>query len=146
MGAVKPLKGSSSDSMTWSDSYKFNANYVYKYLCKNILYLTLVHSSPLYFHVTSLVVLIWDKVKSFSTLGSVVIFPAFVYHCITESFLLCSFPTRLPITIVEICPLYNRIRKFLNLDLPFFVFIRTCRIGDNWIIKNCAFRRVQKIM
>ena len=61
------------------------------------------------------------------------IFPAWVCHCITAYYSGFSFSTSLPIIIVELHPISNRIRNFLNFALPFLVFINPCRIGYQWL-------------
>ena len=63
MGAVDPLKCPSSDSLTWSESFKFNPNYV-NISCFNIIfYLPLAESYTQHFHITTFVALIAGKVK-----------------------------------------------------------------------------------
>ena len=75
MGAVYPWKGPSYDSMTWSDNFKFNPNYVNIYLPKIISYLTLEESSIWHFHITTFVVLSYGKLKFTLTIIFVVIWP-----------------------------------------------------------------------
>ena len=121
MGVVDPLKGKSSALMTFSENFRFNPNYIDRYRTKIISYLPLAESSTWQFHVTKFVALSASKVKSILTLKSVVIFPACVFHCIGVSSCRPNFFTSLPIAIVELHPLSNRMRKFLNLALPFIV-------------------------
>ena len=87
MGSVDPLKGQSSDLMMWSDNFRFNPNYVNKYLTKIILHLPLMDLFTWYFHFMKVLALSSGKVKSTSTLILVWILPAYVCHCITASFL-----------------------------------------------------------
>ena len=129
MGAVHPLKPPSSDLMAWSENFRFNYNYVDKYLPRIIFYIPLAKSSMWHLHITTFFALSSGKVNYTSTLRLVIILSACVCHFITAPFLVCSFLTRIPITIVEVHPLFNRIRKFLNFALPFLAFIHPCRIG-----------------
>ena len=82
--------------MTYSDNFRFNPNYINIYLSKIISYLPLAESSTYHFYVTKLVALSTGKVKSNSTSRLVMIFLAFVCHCIRESFsgfyFLLAFP------------------------------------------------------
>ena len=112
MGVLYPLKGPSSASMTCSDNFKLNPNYVNRSCPKIISYLPLADSSTLYFHVTTFVSLSTIKVKYTLTLRLGVIFPACMCHCTGESFSGARVFTRLPITIVEIHQLSNNTRKF----------------------------------
>ena len=100
MGIVDPLKGPLSDSMTCSEDFKFNYNYVNRSLPKIILYLPLAESSTQHFHITTFVALSAGKVKSTLTLILVVIFPSCVCHCIMAYFSRHIFSASLPITIV----------------------------------------------
>ena len=125
MGVVDPLRGPSSASMTCSDRFKFNPNYVNISCPNTIFYLPLVKS-----HVTTFVVLSAGKVKSTLTLILVVIFTTCLCHCIAESFSGHSISTILIITIAEVHPQCNIIRKFKNFALPLPVFIHSCRIGE----------------
>ena len=129
MGVVDLLKGPSSASMKWSDNFWFNHNSVNRYLPKIISYLPLAESSTWKFHVTTFVVLSAGKLKYTLTLILVVIFPVCVLHCI-EAYFYRPFFTSLTITIVELHPLSNKMQKFLNLALPFLVFIHPCRIRE----------------
>ena len=128
MGVVYSLKFPSSALMTYSDNYIFNPNYFNRSRPKIISYLPLEELSTWHFHVTTLVALSAGKVKSTLNLRLVVIFPACLCHYIGEYFSGSSFFTRLPITIVEVHPLSNKMQTFLNFALPFIVFIHSCRI------------------
>ena len=102
MGYVYPFKGPSSTSMTWSDNYIFNPNSVNIYLPRIISYLPLAESSTWKFHVTIVFALCSGKVKSILTFRLVVILPASVFYCITESYLGLIFVISLIITIIEL--------------------------------------------
>ena len=119
MGAVDPFKGSSYALVTCSDNFIFNPNYFDIYLTNIMSYLPLVESSTCQFHVTVFVALSSVKVKSILTFRLVVILPACVCNCITESFFGLFFSIGLLVTIVELHPLSNKIQKFINFYLPF---------------------------
>ena len=131
MGVVYSLKGASSDLMASSENFKLNGNYVNRSRPKIISYLLLADFPTWHLHVTTFFALSIGKMKYTSTLRLVVIFPACVCHCITAYFSIRSFSNRLPIKIVELHPLSNRIRKFLNFTLPLPVFIHTCIDGND---------------
>ena len=99
MGALDPLKGPSSDLMTWSDNFKFNPNYFNKSLPRIILYLPLAESYTWHYRVTTFVALSSGKVEHTSTLKWLVILPDCVCQCIREYFLECSFSTRIPLKL-----------------------------------------------
>ena len=70
------------------------------------------------------------KVNSILIFKWVVILPAWVCHCSIASFLGVSLFISLTIIIVELHPLSNSILNFLNLALPFCIYIHPCRMGD----------------
>ena len=123
MGVVYPLKVPSTALMTYLEIFKFTRISVHRYRL-NII------SFTWRFQITVFVALSAGKVKSTLNLYLVVIFLACVCHCITASFSGFSFSTNLTITIVELHPLSNRIQKFLNLYLPFLLFIQPCIIEE----------------
>ena len=93
MGVVKPLKVPSSALITFSVTIKFNPNCVNRYCPNTILYPPLADSSTFHFNITEFVELSAVKVKSNFTLILVVMFPAYVCHCVTAFFSGCSFCT-----------------------------------------------------
>ena len=82
-----------------------------------------------HFHVTIFVALNSVKKKFTLTFFEVVNFPVWVSHIVFDAYFDLSFDVILPITIVELLLLSNRIRKFLNFALLLHVFIHTYRIG-----------------
>ena len=128
MGVVDPLKGPSSASMTCPENFRFDTNPVHRCRPNIISYLPLTDSSTWQFYVMKFVTLSAGKVKYTLTLLLVVIFPACVIHCIRAFSYRPNFFTSLPITIVELHPLSNKIQKHFNLALPLLVFIHPCRI------------------
>ena len=70
------------------------------------------------------------QAKVYVTFFEVVNFPSLVSHIVfTVSFGLI-FNVSLPIKIVKLLPLSNRIPKFLNFAFPLRVFIHPWRIGE----------------
>ena len=129
MVVLDPFKGSSYASVTCSENFRFNTNSINRYHPNIILYLLLAELSTWKFHVTTSVALSAGKVKSILTLILVVIFPAYVFHCIWVSFSGRGFSIVLIIKIVELYPLSNGMQKCFNFFLPFLVFIHPCRLG-----------------
>ena len=68
--------------------------------------------------------------KSRVTFFEVVNFPAWVYHIVSAVYLFLNVDISLTVTIFELFPLSNIIRKFLKFSLPLRVFMYTCRIGE----------------
>ena len=127
--------------------FKFNPNYVIISCPEIILYLTLSDSSTWHFHVTTFIAISAVKVKSTLTLILVVIVPACMCHCIKAYLSGCSFSIRLPIKIVEIHPLSNRLRKALKFDQPCLVFVHPFIIVEwqMWFFV-CLFRKIDYTM
>ena len=130
IGSISPIKGPSYASMTCLEIFRFISNYVNRFLPKIMSYLPLADSSTWHFHVTTLVTISAGKISSTSTLWLIVMFPVYVFHCITAYVSGHSFWTSLLMSIVELHPLSHRIRNFLNFTLPFLVFINLCIIGE----------------
>ena len=130
MVVVYPLKVPSLYLMMCSEYFKFDINYVNRSLPKIISYLPLADSYQWHFHVTTFSVLSVGKVKYTLTVWLVVMFPAYVCHCVTEYYSVFSFSTSLTITIVELYPLSNSIKDSLNLYLPILVSIHLSIIGE----------------
>ena len=130
MDAVDPLRGPSSVSMTLSENFKFNPKAVNISLPKIMSYLPLAKSSTCQFHVMIFIALSLVNVKYIQTFRLAVIIPACVCHCITASSLGVIFVISLTIKILELNPLSNMLRKFLNFAQPFRVFIYPCRIWE----------------
>ena len=97
MGVADSSKGPSSASITCSENFKFNPNYVNRYFTKILSCLTLEESSTWYFHVTNVFALSSGKMKSTLTLISVVTFSACVCHYITEYLSKFIFQLDLPL-------------------------------------------------
>ena len=110
--------------------FRFNPTYVNRYLPKIISYLPLEDSSTLYSHIKIFIALNLGKVEYILTLILVVIFPACVCHYTTLSYLLLILVISLIIKILELYPLFNKIRKLLNFDLPLLVFMHKFRIEE----------------
>ena len=135
MGAVTPLKGKSSASMTRSNFFRFNHKYINISLPNIMSYLRLLESSTWTFPVTFFLATISGRIKSILNFRLVVIIRAFMCHWITAFYLGVSFFIRFTITIVELHPLYNRVWKLLNFALHFLVFIHLFIIRECWLFK-----------
>ena len=109
-----PFYGPSPPIITFSENLRSSPSAVIMSLPKIISYILLVDLSTWHFHITILVALKSGKKKSTFTFFEVVNFPAWVSHVFVFAFYL-SFDFSLPITIVELFLMSNRIRKFLNL-------------------------------
>ena len=130
MGVVDPLKGPSYTSMTCSDNFIFNPNYVNRFRTKIMSYLPLEESSTWKFQVTIFIALILFKVENILTFILVVILTPVYAFLSQHIFLGLIFSIRILVTIVELHPLSNNIRKLLNFALPFCVFVHPCTIGE----------------
>ena len=126
----KPFKRSIISFDDVFREFKFISNSVNISSPKTISYLPLGDSSTWNLHVTTLVALSAGKAKSALTLISVVIFPAYLCHCIGASISGATYFTSFPITTVELHSMFSNIRNVLNLTLPFLVFIHPCRIRE----------------
>ena len=129
-GCCRPFKKSIISFVDMFIEFKFNPNSVHISCPKIISYLPLLESSTWHFHVMTFAALSAGKVKSTVTLRLVVIFPASVCHWITAFLSGFIFLTSLPIAIVVVHSLSNKIQNFLNFALRFLVFIHPCRIGE----------------
>ena len=88
---VDPFKVPSFALVMWSDNFIFNHNAVNISLLKIISYIPLSETSIWQFHVTIFVALNSGQVRYILTFIFVVILPACVCHCITESSLVLRF-------------------------------------------------------
>ena len=95
-----------------------------------ISYLPVVDLSTWHFHVMIFVALNYGKKIYMFTFFEVVNFPAWVPHIVCIVSFDLRFEVSLPITIMELLPLSNIVRKFLNFDFPLQVFIQPYRIGE----------------
>ena len=94
------------------------------------MYLLLLDLSTWHFHVTIFVALNSSKKRSTFTFFEAANLPDWVSYVVSAVYFDLSFDVSLPITIVELIPLSNRIRKILNFDFPLRVFIQPCRIDE----------------
>ena len=85
---------------------------VSRYLPGIILYLPVVELSTWHLHVTIFFALNSGNQKSTFTFFEFVTFLAWVSHVVSTVSFDLSFDVSLPITIVELIPLSNRIQKF----------------------------------
>ena len=127
------------------DNFRFNPNYVNRFIPKIISYLPLADSFTWQFHVTIFVALSFvtifvalssGNVKSIFIFILVVILPSCVCHCIIVSLSGLSFVISILNMILEVHLLPNKIWKLLNFALSFCIFMHPCRIGDWWIFKH----------
>ena len=130
IGAEHPSYGNSPPIMTLSENLRSSPNVVSRYLPRIILYLPLADSSKWNFHVTIFVSLNYGKQTYTFTFFEVVNFLAWVYHIFFAASFDLNFDVSLTITIVELIPLSNIIRKFLNFAFVLQVFIHPWRIGE----------------
>ena len=107
-GAVDPLKRSSSASITWSYSFRFELKAVNRYLPQIMSYLSLTESSTWKFHVTISVALSSNKAKFILTFRLLVILTACVCHCIPSSYFGLSFLMSLNIRTMKLHPISNK--------------------------------------
>ena len=130
MGDDHPLYGPSPPIMTFLENLRSSPNVVIGSLPRIISYLPLVDSSTWYFHVTILVQLNSGKKQSIFTFFKAVNFPFWVSQIFFAASFYLSFDIRLPITIFELLPMSNIIRKFFNFALPLRLFIQPCSIAE----------------
>ena len=130
IGVDHPLYGPYLPMMTLSENLRSVPNTVSRSLLRIISYILLVDSSMWNFHVTIFVALNSGKKNSTFTFSEVVNFLAWVSYIVFADYFDLIFDVSLPITIVELILLSNRIRKFLNFAFPLQVFIHPWRIGE----------------
>ena len=130
IGADHPSYGTSTSSMVISKELRSIPNAVSRYLPMIISYLSLVDSHTLNFYVKIFVALNSGRQKSTFTFFEVVNFPDWVSHIVSAVSFVISFDVILPVSTVELLPLFNIIRKFLNYALPLWVFMQPFRIGE----------------
>ena len=130
IGAEHPSYGTSPSIITLIEHLRSSPKAVSSYLLRIISYLLLVDSSMWHFHVTIFVALKSGTKNSTFTFSEVVNFLAWVSYIVFADYFDLIFDVSLPITIVELIPLSNRIWKFLNFAFPLRVFIYPWRIGE----------------
>ena len=129
IGAEQLSYGSSPPIMTFSENLISSPNEVSRSLPRIISYLPLLDLLTWHFHVTIFVALNSGYQNFTFILFEVVNLPASVYHIFFVTSFYLRFEVSLPVTIVELLLLPNRIQKFVNFALPLRVFIQPCRIG-----------------
>ena len=130
MGSKHPSYVPSPPIMMFPENLISSPSAVNRSLPRIISYLLLVELSTWHFHDTILVALNSGKQNSMFAFCEVVNFPAWVSHVVSVEFFGLNFYVSLPITVVELLPLSNRIRKSWNNYLPLQVFIQTCSIVE----------------
>ena len=130
MGDYHPSYVTSPSIMTFSENLRSSPSAVSRSLPRIIPYLPLVYLLTWHFHVTILVVLNSGKQKSIFTFFEVLNFPDWIYHIVFSVYFYLIFYVSLPITIIELLPLSNRIWKLLNSALLLWVFVQSCKIGE----------------
>ena len=99
-------------------------------LLRIVSYLPVVDSSTWNFHVRIFVTLNSGKQKYMFTFSEVVNFPYWVSQVVSAVSFYLIIEVNLPIKIVELLPLFNSIRKFLNFAFLLRLFILHCKIGE----------------
>ena len=134
MGAAHPWHCYSPKSMVFVENFRSIPSLVSRSLLIIISYLPALESSTWHFHVTIFIALRTGKDNYTFTIQLFVVFPACVLHFVefTGLNLFLSFWVIRPLTIEEVHPLYNSIRKLLLSDLCRRTFIQPCIIGEWW--------------
>ena len=116
--------------MMFSENSRSSPCAVSMSLPRIILCLPLVNSSTWHIHVTIFGAL--NSVRHTYTFNffEVVNLIAWFSYIVSSVYFVLSFDVSLPVTIVELILLANRIRKFLNFSLLLRVFMKICRIGE----------------
>ena len=115
---MNPSYDLSPPAVACSEILKSNPKFVSRYLPNIIPHLPSLDLSTWHSHANDFVALNYGRQKLTLTFWSVVNFPIFVFHCVETSFFCFSFDLIFTIIIVEIHPLYIRIRGFILFYTP----------------------------